>query len=120
MEMVLAGLAREKCIVYLDDILVTGKSFREHFENLFEVFKCLRQFTLRLKPCKWHLAKCRVTYLGYRVSVSGISADSSKVKTVKKFQPATDVRSLHSFLGLTNYSGTAFCSYPKECVLQLE
>ena len=106
--------------MYLDDILVTGKSFREHFENLFEVFKCLRQFTLRLKPCKWHLAKCRVTYLGYRVSVSGISADSSKVKTVKKFQPATDVRSLHSFLGLTNYSGTAFCSYPKECVLQLE
>ena len=37
METVLAGLAREKCIVYLDDILVIGGSFEEHMKNLCEV-----------------------------------------------------------------------------------
>lgn len=37
-ETVLAGLAREKCIVYLDDILVIGGSFEEHMNNLCEVF----------------------------------------------------------------------------------
>ena len=85
METVLSGLVQEKCIVYLDDILVIGKSFREHLENLSEVFEWLRQFGLQLKPSKCHLAKRQVTYLGYVVSVSGISADPSKVEAVKEF-----------------------------------
>ena len=34
MESVLAGIAREKCVVYLDDILVMGKTFQEHLSNL--------------------------------------------------------------------------------------
>ena len=33
MEMVLMGLARDKCFVYLDDILVVGKTFAEHISN---------------------------------------------------------------------------------------
>lgn len=41
MENVLAGLAREKCIVYLDDILVMGKTFEEHLSNLKAVFSRL-------------------------------------------------------------------------------
>ena len=42
METVLAGLARERCIVYLDDILVIGRTFGEHLRNLSEVFERLR------------------------------------------------------------------------------
>ena len=46
METVLAGLARERCIVYLDDILVVGRTFEEHLRNLHEVFERLRHFSL--------------------------------------------------------------------------
>ena len=99
----LAGLARERCIVYLDDILVIGRTFEEHLRNLCEVFERLRQFGLRLKQSKCHLAKCQVTYLGYNVSVEGISADSSKVDAVKRFPTPNDVSSLRSFLGLASY-----------------
>ena len=103
METVLAGLARERCIVYLDNILVTGRTFEEHLRNLREVFERLRQFGLRLKPSKCHLAKRQVTYLGYNVSEGGISADSSKVDAVKRFPTPNDVGSLRSFLGLASY-----------------
>ena len=103
METVLAGLARERCIVYLDDILVIGRTFEEHLRNLREVFERLRQFGLRLKPSKCHLAKRQVTYLGYNVSVEGISADFSKVDAVKRFPTPNDVSSLRSFLGLASY-----------------
>lgn len=34
METVLAGLARDTCIVYLDDILVMGATLEEHLQNL--------------------------------------------------------------------------------------
>lgn len=43
METVLAGLQWDKCLVYLDDIIVVGKSFEDMLENLGEVFKRLRQ-----------------------------------------------------------------------------
>ena len=33
MEVILNGLARDCCIVYLDDILVFSKTFEEHLDN---------------------------------------------------------------------------------------
>lgn len=39
MEKVLAGLARNSCLVYLDDVLVVRKSFMEDLENLRRVFE---------------------------------------------------------------------------------
>ena len=42
MEVVLTGIAREQCLVYLDDVLVTGHSFEEHLTNLRKVFERLR------------------------------------------------------------------------------
>ena len=52
MEVVLAGLAREGCLVYLDDVLVMGKTLEEHNENLEKVFCRLRAAGLCLKPKK--------------------------------------------------------------------
>ena len=57
METVLHDLARDKCFVYLDDVLVVGKTFEEHASNLREVLTYLREAGLRLKPSKCHLAK---------------------------------------------------------------
>ena len=37
MELVLAGLARDECHVYLDDVLVFGKTLTEHNCNLSKV-----------------------------------------------------------------------------------
>ena len=43
MENILAGLARDKCLVYLDDILVIGRSLEEYLSNLREVFERLER-----------------------------------------------------------------------------
>ena len=68
------------CMVYLDDLLIMGKSFAEHLQNLQEVFERLREANLLLKPKKCHFAKNGVRYFGYIVSESGISADKNKVE----------------------------------------
>ena len=49
METVLAGLIRKSCLDYLDDIIVTGRTFAENLRN---VFIRLREARLRLKPRK--------------------------------------------------------------------
>ena len=85
METMLSGLARDKCVVYLDDILVVRKSFEEHLWNLREALGWLRKAGLQLKPGKCHQAKREAVYLGYKVSNQGITTDPSKVNTVKEF-----------------------------------
>ena len=50
MEVTLHGLALNKCVVYLDDILVMGESVQELLNNLKEVFGRLHLAGLRLKP----------------------------------------------------------------------
>ena len=103
MESVLAGLARDVCTVYLDDIMVMGATFDEHIENLGRVLDRLRQAGLRLKPSKCHFAKKEVAYLGYIVTEGGIAADPKKVEAVYNFPTPTNLKSLRSFLGLASY-----------------
>ena len=103
MENVLAGLVRDQCIVYLDDILVIGTTFQEHLESLRKVFERLHQAGLRLKPTKCHLGRQQVEYLGYIVSEAGIAADPRKVEAVRSFPEPVHLTSLRSFLGLASY-----------------
>ena len=85
MESVLAGLTGERCIVYIDDIVVPGATFEQHLTNLREVFTCLRSANLKLKPKKCNLAGREVEYLGYVVSADGLSTDPKKVESVRAF-----------------------------------
>lgn len=103
MESVLAGLAREKCVVYLDDVLVMGKTFDEHIANLKEVFSRLRKAGLKLKPSKCQLLHQEVEFLGFVVSADGVAADPRKVTAVADFPRPHDLKSLRTFLGLTSY-----------------
>ena len=103
METVLVGLTRSCCLVYLDDVMVIGKSFSEHLTNLRRVFERFREANLKLKPEKCYSAGNEVLYLGYVVSRQGVSADPTKIEAVQRFPQPSDVRSLCSFLGLTSY-----------------
>jgi len=85
MEAVLVGLARDVCVVYLDDILVMGKTFQEHIVNLSKVFARLREAGLRLKPIKCHLVQEEVEFLGHIVSAAGVAPDPRKIDAVKEF-----------------------------------
>ena len=98
MELVLAGLARDKCHVYLDDVLVFGRSREEHNRNLASVLTRILGARLRLKPKKCKFAQTSVEYLGHVVSVAGIQTDPTKVEAVQKFPEPQDVKTLHSFL----------------------
>ena len=103
MEVVLADLARDACLVYLDDILVVGNSWKQHNDNLKKVFTRIRQVGLRLKPKKCSFAQQKVEYLGHVVSEEGIYTDSKKQEVVANFPVPKDVKALRSFLGLASY-----------------
>lgn len=103
MENVLSGLARERCLIYLDDVLVTGHMLEEHISNLREVFTRLSKAGSKLILANCTLAQCKVDFLGYIVSWEGISADQKKVRAVTGFPTPRDLMSLRAFLGLLSY-----------------
>jgi len=83
MNIVLAGIQWSRCLVYLDDVIVVGRTFREHLENLGIVLQRLREANLRLKPAKCFLCRDEVLYLGHIVSRNGIATDPSKTDNLK-------------------------------------
>ena len=103
MEAVLAGLARDVCVVYLDDILVMGTTFSEHIVNLAKVPTRLHEAGLRLKPAKCFFAREEVEFLGHIVSAKGVVANPMKVKAVQNYPVPSNLRKLRSFLGLASY-----------------
>ena len=103
METVLTGLIRDKCIAYIDDILVMGETPEDHLQNLQLVLQRLREAGLKLRPSKCHFLQRSVEYLGHVVSERGISPDPRKVEAVRNFPMPTNLKSLRSFLGLASY-----------------
>ena len=103
MELVLRGLLWEKCLCYLDDIIVMGKTFVEALDNLKTVFERFRNANLKLKPKKCVLFQTEVLFLGHKVTAEGITTDPSKVESVKTWPQPTSLSELRSFLGLVGY-----------------
>lgn len=46
---------RVTLLIYFDDVIITGKTFKEHLNNLGEVLSRLREFGVKLKPTKCSL-----------------------------------------------------------------
>jgi len=55
LESVLNGVARKKCLINLDGVLVMGSTFEKHLKNLRTVFTRLSNAGLKLQPTKCKL-----------------------------------------------------------------
>ena len=98
MENILQGI--NHVCVYLDDILVTGTTEKEHLQNLDAV---LSRPEKRLKYDKCAFLLHAVEYLGHKISAHGLHPTDFKVQVIKNAPASTDVNQLKSFLGLVNY-----------------
>lgn len=52
MDIVLSGIKIDRCLYYLDDVKVFGKTFESSLENLRQVFESLRESNVKFKPKK--------------------------------------------------------------------
>ena len=108
---VLNGLIGKKCLIYLDDVLVLGRSLEEHVNNLKDVSGAIQEAGLKLNGNKCVFAKPSVKYLGYIISADGLASDEEKVKAIEQFPVAKDVSSLRRFLGIVDYYRLFICSF---------
>ena len=84
--------------VYLDDILIAGKTVEEHDKHLKMVLDKLQQHGMKLKKSKCMLMKTSIEYLGHKLDADGIHPTDKKFEGVQNAVPPKNVSELCSFL----------------------
>ncbi|GBN05127.1 Retrovirus-related Pol polyprotein from transposon 17.6 [Araneus ventricosus] len=98
METVLRGLTSEACLVYLDEIIIVGRTFQEHLNNIRKVFQRLQKANLKLSPKKCRFFRKEVSYLGHIISADGVKTDPEKTKALITFPVLTYPRTDKEFI----------------------
>ena len=103
LESLLAGIPN--VCIFLDDILVTGKTEAEHMENIRLVLQRLQNAGLKVNKQKCELFRSSVTYLGHRIDRHGLHPTTDKVEAIRNAHNPTNVKELKAWLGIVNYYG---------------
>ncbi|KAF7704237.1 hypothetical protein HF521_021309, partial [Silurus meridionalis] len=86
-------------LVYLDDLIIFGRTIEEHEERLLKVLDRLREEGLKISLDKCQFGRTSVNYVGHIVSQNGISTDPSKIEAVVSWPQPQTVTELRSFTG---------------------
>ncbi|CAC5368427.1 unnamed protein product [Mytilus coruscus] len=87
-----------------DDIIVHGKSDKEHDHNLEQLLCRLEEtgLPLNIEKCQFNME--RIEFMGHILSEHGIGVSESKVQAVKEARKPKTVTEVKSFVGLVNFT----------------
>ena len=90
-------------MIYLDDILIYSNNMFKHHWHVEKVFKCLHKagFYAKAEKCKFYSEL--VEYLGYILSLSGLTMSNDKVKIIQDLPEPKKVKDIQYFLGFANF-----------------
>lgn len=103
MTIAMSGLTYEKCLVYLDDLIIFGNSLENHNKNLIDVFTRLRQVNLKLNPRKCNFLKKDILYLGHVITSEGVLPDPEKISALSNWPIPKNLEELIRFIAFANY-----------------
>ena len=100
---VLAGLMYNTCEVYLDDIIVWGKTKDEYVTNVRKVLERLRKHKLTANPRKTKLGLEKIEYVGHQIDHEKVIFNRDRLQTIIDFPQPTTLGQLKKFLGMAGY-----------------
>ena len=100
METILQGVDGVAC--YLDDLIITGRSDKEHLDYLEEVLQRLLKSGVKANMDKCRFFQNSVEFPGHRIDSKRIHATDNKLQAIQKAPLPRNVTELRSFLGLVN------------------
>jgi hypothetical protein len=102
---------------YMDDLLIFGKTRKEHRQQVNWVLRKLQEAGLQVDVAKCEFEKDEVPYLGMIIGVHGIRTDPAKIDCILQWPDLLSQRDVKSFLGFVNFyrkfiQGFARCVRP--------
>ncbi|XP_073009097.1 uncharacterized mitochondrial protein AtMg00860-like [Typha latifolia] len=103
---------RQFVLVFLDNILVYSRSWKDHLVHFHEVLQILKDNELKVKESKCLWGQPRVEYCQI-ISMVGAEDDPSKVQNMVQWQIPKTPKELRGFLGLMGYYHRFVANYGK-------
>ena len=103
MQNMLGELNLTYCIIYLDNVIVYGRTEEEHLERLRIVLERFREFNLKLKPSKCSFFQSKIVYLMHHVSKEGIHPSNKNIRAILEFPMPETYTEIRAFCGLSGH-----------------
>ena len=103
MTLVLEGLIGKACLVYIDDILIFGKTETEHDDNFKRVLERLEKYGLKENIDKRCYKQREIEFLGYCIKNGRYEPKVGRAQGIVDYKRPANRKELQRFLGLLNY-----------------
>uniref|UniRef100_A0A8R1EB09 RNA-directed DNA polymerase n=1 Tax=Caenorhabditis japonica TaxID=281687 RepID=A0A8R1EB09_CAEJA len=94
---------RARVFVYIDDLILTSESTKQHLLDVDEVLGKIESIGMRLKPEKCMFAVRELIFLGFIVSKDGIKPDPKKITAMIDFPTPKNVKDVRAFIGMSSF-----------------
>lgn len=89
--------------VYCDDLLIWGKTEKEHDDRLKEVMRRALLNGIKFNKNKCMFKASEITFLGHSFNARGMKPENNRVKAIVDLPKPAEKKELERFLGVTNY-----------------
>ena len=89
--------------VYIDDIVVFSRSWKEHLEHMEVVINILTEANLKLQLKKCYFARSSFRLLGHIVTTQGVAPCPEKLKRIRTWKRPSTGLEVMSFMGFINF-----------------
>ena len=93
---------------WIDDIMLSGRTQKEHDEILNKTLNRAKERNLTLKKKKCEFSQKEIKYIGHIISKEGIRPDPQKIEAIQNMAQPKSKKDLQRYLGMVNYLGK-FC-----------
>ena len=102
-EMFSRMIGERKVVIFMDDVIVHGKSHDELTARVSEFLQMCKDENLRLKISKSTFETQEVDFLGYRIRAGEYTPCTIKMAAIKDWPAPTNLKELCSFIGFCNF-----------------
>ena len=88
---------------YYDDVVIKGKTFNEHLDNVRVILNDVCKAGSTLNALKCDFFQHEVLYLGHRIKDGNVSVDPNRITTITSLTPPTNVSELRRIIGMTQF-----------------
>ena len=100
--------------IYIDDVVVKSKGYREHLADLRRALESTRRHGLKMNPNKCAFGVSTGQILGFMVHERGIEISQKTISAIDKVEAPTTKVELQSFMARIILFGDLYLIYPEK------
>jgi hypothetical protein len=80
--------------IYIDDVVVKSKSYKEHLADLRKALECTRKHGLKMNPNKCTFGVLAGQFLGFLIHERGIEIGQKSINIIDKIEAPSNKKGL--------------------------